>query len=152
LIGAEERLLEQTEYLEGVLWSDPMHRLDKDAGRDVSREIDPYGTCTKAFWRAVLETAGYIALTVSGERKYPRITLGGCYSFLLKFVDFLHEEMDPMVWADTDAKLRFMVSGGQLRITGVRAQDVCRVLYMGQEIGLDSIRHKVDEILMWTGA
>ena len=144
-------LCEQTDYLEGVLWADKAHRMDADPSRDVSNEIDPYGTGTKAFWRGVLETAGYIGLK-GGDRQYPRVELAGSYSFLGKFVEFLAEELAGNVyWAESWEQLRFAASGGRVRISGTRAQDVCRLLYVGQEIGQDTIRQRVDAILIWTG-
>jgi hypothetical protein len=145
---------EQIEYLEGVLWSDRVHRMDRDSSRDIGAEIDRYGTGTKAFWRGVIETAGRLKDYRSGEYSYPRIELEGSYSFLIKFVDFLKEEMDReglgMYWTDADAKLRFAASGGLLRVSGANAKDVVRVLYLGGEVGLESVRHRVDEILTWT--
>lgn len=152
-------LCEQGDYLEGVLWADPAHRLDMDATRNVSDEIDAFSTGTKAFWRGVLETAGYVGMNSStwnggqpGGRAYPRLELKGSYNFLLKFVDFLAEEMTGNIaWPETDAHLRFAASGNQIKLAGSRAQDAIRALYAGQEIGLDSIRARVDEILVWTG-
>jgi len=146
--------LEQTEYLAGVLWTDRAHRLDKDSSRNISAEIDPYGTCTKAFWRGVIEVAGRIYESPSGDYTYPQLELEGSYAFLLKFVDFLKEEMERegmgMHWSETDRKLRFAASGGKLRLTGVRAQQAVRVLYLGAIVGRDSYRHRADSILQWT--
>jgi hypothetical protein len=147
-----DQVAEPLDYLEGVLWADPAHRLDMDPARNVSREIDPWGTGTKAFWRGVLESAGYIGLNGAGDRQYPRLELAGSYHFLLKFVDFLAEELaDNLAWPDTDKKLRFAASGGRLRLSAARAQDAIRALYVGETIGQDSVRARVDSILVWTG-
>jgi hypothetical protein len=141
--------MEQAQYVEGVLWADKAHRMDMDPERNVSHEIDPYGTCSKHFWRGVLESAGYVALA-SGR---PRLALAGSYSFLIKFCNFLKEEMESagqgMAWQAADADLRFQAIDQKLAMNGRRAQEVCRVLYVGAEISLDSISHVVDEILAW---
>lgn len=154
------RLVEQTEYLEGVLWSDPALRLDPEV--DPS-DIDMYGTGTPAFWRGLIESSGYVGLCRgSSDRKYPRVELKASYGVLCKFLDFLQEELQPSLsqilagthayqqqW-DTDGKLMHMAGGGLVRVTGVKAQDVCRVLYPPDSlIGLESIRCRVDEILTW---
>lgn len=147
------RLMEQTDYLEGVLWSDPDLRMNKLL--DAERAIDPYSTGTKAFWRGVLETAGYIAMSSSGLRAYPRVEMRGSYSFLTKFLAFLQEEIhtrNGVQWAwDADGKLAFQALGQFIRVTGLKAQEVARVLYVGQRVGRESTRHVVDNILGWTG-
>ena len=148
-------LMEQNSYLEGVLWADKAHRLDLDSSRDVSTEIDAYGTGNKHFWRGVLETAGSLTDYANGNY-YPRMELKGSYSFLIKFVDFLQEEMERegmgMYWIETDEKLRFMASGGKVRITGARAQDVVRLLYLGVAVARDGSRERAEKIrvrLLW---
>ena len=151
---AFDAVIEQNSYLEGVLWADAVHRLDMDASRDVSTEIDAYGTCNKHFWRGVIEIAGRLNEYACGEYSYPRLELEGSYSFLIKFVDFIKEEMDRegmgMYWLEEDAKLRFAASGGRLRITGARAQDVVRLLYLGVAVARDSSRERAEKILAWT--
>lgn len=148
---AYNRQLEQVEYLHGILYADPEHRLNADADTD---DIDSYGTGTKAFWRGMLEGAGYIAITGTGEKRYPRVELKGSLPVLTKFLAFMQEEVERAVgmpWAwDADGSLAFQAAGGFLRLTGQRAQDICRILYVDQEVGQDSIRHVVDEILTWT--
>src|SRR5689334_14458388 len=95
----QEVLIEQTEYLLGVLYADPEHRKDGDLDRNIGDEIDAHGTGTAAFWRGVLETAGRLALYPKkpreNEPRYPRIELEGSYRFLRKFLDFLEESCAP---------------------------------------------------------
>lgn len=151
---AFEGVIEQNSYLEGVLWSDKTHRLDLDSSRDVGSEIDAYGTCNKHFWRGVIEAAGRLNLYPCQDYFYPRLELEGSYSFLIKFVDFIKEEMDRegmgMYWLEEDERLRFMASGWKLRITGARAQDVVRLLYLGVAVARDSSRERAEKILAWT--
>ena len=146
---------EQLDYLEGVLWADPEHRLDPDPTRDVGREIDPHGTCNHHFWRGVLEAAGTMAISPNrGTCTYPYVVLKGSHSFLTKFLAFCNEEINQMKgvpWAwDADGALAFQASGGKVKVTGTKAQEVVRVLYGNSTVGLHSFRDRADEIWNWT--
>ena len=155
--GEYSLLIEQNEYLSGALYADEDHRMDMDPTRDVSKEIDAYGTGSKAFWRGVIETAGNIAIH-GGMKKfqktdaytYPRLKLSGSYAFLKKLLDFLEEELGERgrPW-DVNGKLAFQCSGGGLEFTGRTAQDVVRVLYMGQSVARESSRRIVHRIIAW---
>lgn len=140
-----KRACEQVDYLEGIIWSDPVHRLDMDPTRDVGQEIDPYGTHTKAFWRAAIETGGKICVN-GGRNKYASVSLRGSYRFLKKFMAFLTEELGPTF--DGNGQLDFACSSSRIHITGPQAITVCRLLYIGQEIGVESVRRVVDEIIV----
>lgn len=147
------RLLEQTDYLEGVLWADPELRLDK--ALDAGAEIDMYGTGTKAFWRGLLETSGYMGVASCGDRAYPRIELRASHSILTKFLAFLQEEIHTrqgIAWPwDADGKLAFQALGEFVRVTGQKAQDICRCLYVDQTVGRTSARQSADKIMAWAG-
>jgi len=149
-------IMEQNSYLEGVLWADKAHRLDLDSSRDVSTEIDAYGTGNKHFWRGVLETAGSLNDYANGNYSYPRIELKGSYCFLLKFVDFMKEEMEQdglgMYWIDADEKLRFMASGGKVRLTGTMAQHVVKTLYTDATVSRESFGERINRIWSWVPA
>jgi hypothetical protein len=152
---AFDAVIEQNSYLEGVLWADKAHRLDLDSSRDVSTEIDAYGTGNKHFWRGVLETAGSLNDYANGNY-YPRMELKGSYSFLIKFVDFLQEEMARegmgMHWIETDEKLRFMASGGKVRFSGEMAQHAVKILYADANVTRESFGERVNRIWSWTSA
>ena len=92
-----KRMVEQCEYLRGVLFADKEHRMDKDLSRDIGKEIDPYGTGTQHFWRGLVETGGYIALESAGNYASPQFVLKGGYRLLRRFLDFVEEELGPRV-------------------------------------------------------
>jgi hypothetical protein len=154
-----DRETEQIDYLEGVLWSDTARRLN--ASVDTSEIDGQHGTHTAAFWRGLVEAGGTISIASNGtDRRYPRVELRGCYPVLSKFLDYLGDALQPAVMAilagapmdwDEQGKFRTMASSGYLRITGRKAQDVCRVLYPPDStVGMESVRAKVDEIVAWT--
>jgi hypothetical protein len=143
---------ERNEYLEGVLWSDKDLRMDRGVDADA---IDPFGTGTKAFWRGLLEGAGSMSIGASGPRSYPRIELQATYAVLGKFLQFLQEEIHTrrgVEWAwDEEGKLEWQARGEFLRVTGKKAQDIVRVLYLDQTVGRQSVRHVADKIIAWSG-
>lgn len=152
--GDDPRISEALRYLQGVLWADPAMRLDKDI--DASARIDLYGTGTKAFWRGLLETGGYIGMSAAGgERAYPRVELKASYSILTKFLAFLQEEIyarNGVEWQwDADGKLAWQAMGEFLRLTGQKAQEVVRVLYLGETVGREGARRMADQIVQWVG-
>ncbi|WP_321471090.1 hypothetical protein [uncultured Paludibaculum sp.] len=146
------RLLEQADYLEGVLWADPARRLDNQVDPD---DIDPWGTGTAAFWRGLIESAGYIALLTNDQRTYPRLELRASWPVLSKMLEFLQEEVNQangLKWDwDEGGKFQWQAGGGRVRVCGVKAQEAIRALYPPDStVGLESIRAKVDRILTWT--
>ena len=144
---------ESLQYLEGVLWADPDMRLNPAVD---AKDIDQFGTGTKAFWRGLLETAGYIGMSASSsDRAYPRVELKASHGILTKLLAFLQEEVcarQHVEWLwDADGKLGWQAMGGFIRITGQKAQDIVRVLYLDQTVGRVSARHVADRIVGWTG-
>ena len=147
---------EMNDYLWGVQLADQEEFLE-DPDCNVAL-IDPYGTGTKAFWRGLLETAerGNITMKRSGggDREYPHIYLKASYPIVKRFLEFLQEEINTrndVSWDwDDEGKLAWQALGGWLRITGQKAQDVVRVLYIGETVGRESARHMADRIVQWT--
>jgi hypothetical protein len=147
---------EQNDYLWGVKLADQEEFLE-DPDSNVAL-IDPYGTGTKAFWRGLFETAerGNITIKKSGggDREYPMVYLKASHGILTKFLAFMQEEVytrNGITWDwDDDGKLAWQAIGGFLRITGQKAQDVVRVLYIGETVGRESARHMADRIVAWT--
>jgi hypothetical protein len=144
---------EQAQYLWGVLLADSEFREDRDC--DVSL-IDPYGTGTKAFWRGFLESCGKITVKASGgaDREYPLVSVTKVsYQILVKFLAFMQEEVytrNGCEWQwDADGKLEWQAKGRFLRISGQKAQDVVRVLYIGETVGRESARRMADRIVQW---
>ncbi len=116
--------------------------------------IDSYGTGNKAFWRGVLEGGGYMGLLVTqNSNTSPRIEIKATPAVLRKFIAFIAEanaERCGMDWAwDADGKLAWQANGGFIRVTGVKAQEVCLALYMGQSVGCSSYRAIADRIFQW---
>jgi hypothetical protein len=154
-IGGSE--FEAEDYLRGILWADKDIRLNEDI--DV-KQIDPWGTGTKAFWRGFIETAGTVSMTSAGaspngtDYEYPRVEIKETiYPILRKFLDFMQEEMmrySPLQW-DEDGKFEWQAKGGFLRITGYKAKDIVRTLYISEVVGRESVRRVVDRIVIWTG-
>jgi hypothetical protein len=147
-------MVEQTEYLLGVLYADKEHRLDMDLTRDIGSEIDPYGTGSQHFWRGVVDTGGYIAVEGAGRYEYPQFELKGGYRFLRKFLDFCEETLAPrslgsqFKW-DADGKLEFQAMGNFISLGGGRAQEVVRLLYVGAVISRDTFRQRANRIVQW---
>lgn len=147
------KLREQEQYLMGVLWADQDLRLNPAV--DASA-IDPFGTGTKAFWRGLLETAGSIRMDSAGGRDYshPHVSLKAAYTILVKFLAFLQEEIctrNHIQWQwDDDGKLDWQTKGGFIRVTGQKAQDIIRVLYLGESVGRESARNTADRIVAWS--
>ena len=145
-------LMEQCEYLRGVLYADKEHRMDMDLSRDIGKEIEPYGTGTQHFWRGVVDTGGYIAS--EGSYQYPQFELKGGYRFLRKFLDFCEESLAPGIlggqfkW-DADGNLEFQAMGNCISLNGTRAQEVVRLLYVGAVIGREAFRQRADRIIQW---
>jgi hypothetical protein len=142
-----DRQIEQAEYLNGVLWGDPNHRLDEDSRRDVSREIDQYGTCSRHFWRGVLDVWGSIGIYEAKGYSYPRVQLNGSYSFLHKFLAFLLETWPTL---DPEGKLHFQCGGGRLLFSGTVARDIIVLLYGDAGIALTTNQQKADFAITWT--
>jgi len=142
---------ELNDYTWGVLLADQEEFL-KDPHCDVAL-IDPFGTGTKAFWRGLLETAGFIGMDKAKQYEYPRVSLKASYPIVAKFLAFMQEEVhtrNGVTWDwDDDGKLAWQSMGGWLRITGQKAQDVVRVLYLGETVGRESARHMADRIVQW---
>jgi len=160
---AVDVLIEQNEYLRGVLYSDVKHRLDMNYDRDIAQEIDPYGTSTRHFWRGVVETVGRIGMQGLNQREidmglqgagytYPRFELRGSYRFLRMFLDHIEENVAVagMSFDDT-GKLNFACGGNILRLSGYKAQDVVKHLYQDHTVSRESVRTIVDVVLTWTG-
>lgn len=147
-------MVEQTEYLRGVLYADKEHRLDSDLTRDIGSEIDPYGTGSKHFWRGVIESAGYVQIESAGRYDYPQFELKGGYNFLKKFLAFLEEEFAPCapvpgVKFDFDGKLDWQARGGFVKLRGLRVQELVKALYLGASVSRASFRGKADRIVQW---
>jgi len=156
----DDRLREQISYLEGVLWADPTRRQHGDPD-----DIDPLTDGTCAFWRGLLETAGYIAILAAGggDRVYPRIDLRAGYPILMKLISFIEGRLRPSLtvligqgrlvapaW-DEDGSVAERCATGIFRVTGAKAQQLCRILYPPDStVGRESIRERVDQILTWT--
>jgi hypothetical protein len=145
-------LMEQTEYLRGVLCADKEVRLCKDLDPGT---LDPYGTGNRNFWRGMLEAGGRIAVYASqGDRAYPRVELKASLVVLTSFLAFLQEEIytrKGLQWQwDADGKLAWQALGEFLRFTGQKAQDIIRVLYLGCSVSQDSCRGTAEQILQWT--
>ncbi len=143
---------ERLQYLDGVLMADEDFRLNEQAD---ATKIDPFGTGTKAFWRGMLEAGGTV--TPHGhtsEHVYPRIELKAAYQILVKFLAFMQEEIctrNGIPWAwDEGEKLEWQAKGRFIRVSGQKAQDIVRVLYLGENVGRSSVRHKADQIVQWT--
>lgn len=152
-------MIEQCEYLRGVLFADKENRMDKDLSRDIGKEIDPYGTGTQHFWRGLIETGGYIALESAGNYASPQLVLKGGYRLLRRFLDFVEEELGPrspaprmlgaeVKW-DADGKLDFQARGGFISLGGTRAQEVVNLLYAGATISRDTYRYRANRIFHW---
>ena len=147
-------LVEQAEYLLGVLYGDEAHRKDNDLARDIGNEIDPYGPGTRDFWRGVVETGGYMKVEPAGRYEYPRFRLEGGYKLLRKFLDFCEQELAPralglgMRW-DADGKLNHQAMGCCIRLGSQQTQEVVRLLYLGATVSRDSFRLEADRIVQW---
>jgi hypothetical protein len=151
--------LEEHWYFKGVLLADPAYRKDPDFD---ARLIDPYtGTGTEAFWRGVLETAGSIRVDKAGggDLCYPHVELHGAYPFVSAFLAFLKEKLTPhihlagqVVALDLDfkGKLDWQTKGGFIKIRGKLAQEIIRLLYVGQTIGMETPRRTADAIVQWS--
>jgi len=147
-----QKLGEQEQYLEGVLWADPDLRLNPAVE---AADIDPYGTGTKAFWRGFLEGAGTITLKRAGGRdyEYPLVSVKASYGILAKLLAFMQEEVCdrnhvPWPW-DADGKFEWQAKGGFLNLTGEKAADIIRILYIGETVGRESVRQMADRIVQW---
>jgi hypothetical protein len=120
------RFNEQAEYINGVLSGDPKHRLDHGAERDIGKEIDPYGNCSRDCWCGVIESYGYLAIHRTAEYEYPRCGVTGSARFLTKIMDHLED-------ANTHhcplRKLRFRCSGRKLMFSELAACAVIKHLY-----------------------
>jgi hypothetical protein len=122
--------------------------MDKDNSRNVSDEIDQYGTCSRHFWRGVIDTAGNFNMYESNGYAYVRVQLNACYYFLKKFLDFLIEELGRDI--DPEGKLLFMCSGGRLMFSGQLAQRIAVLLYQDCHVARASSERKADVAMTWT--
>jgi len=144
---------EQAQYLWGVLLADSEFREDRECNVAL---IDPFGTGTKAFWRGFLEAAGNITMKKAGghDYEYPLVSVAKVsHPILVKFLAFMQEETCTRQgvewqWDDT-GKLAWQAIAGWLSMTGQKAQDVVRVLYIGETVGRESARRMADRIVQW---
>lgn len=145
-----DALMEQSEYLNGVLWSDKAHRMDMDSDRDVGKEIDRYGSCSRHFWRGVLDAGGYVSMKESRTgTANPLVHLNGSYCFLAKFHQHLVEELGkPLV--DPEGKLLFQCSANKMMMSGALAKAVIVHLYAGARVTATSNQFKADLCMTWT--
>jgi hypothetical protein len=148
-------LLEQAEYLRGVLLADEAYRFDEDFDASL---IDPYGTGTLHFWRGVVETAASLYMRPAGNYTYPYCELKGSYPFLKKFLDFLEENLavqgmviqgNPRAKLDADGKLDWQIKGGFIRLRGTLARDTVALLYRGARVRREKYSSMANTMWAW---
>ena len=88
------------------------------------------------------------------DYEYPLVSVAKVsHSILVKFLAFMQEEIctrQGVEWQwDDNGKLDWQAKGSWLRITGQKAQEVVRVLYIGETVGRESARHTADRIVQW---
>lgn len=145
---------EAREYLEGVLAADPLHRMDNNPHRNIQQEICLLGSATPAFWRGVLEGAGWETFGISQPphgKTQIWVRIYGSYHFLTAFLEFLEDECNRKhnkFWPyDAGGKLAAMLSSGVMRIYGRQAQEaVCAIFPPGYTFCRESSREKVERI------
>ncbi|MGO9262718.1 MAG: hypothetical protein ACLQU1_41540 [Bryobacteraceae bacterium] len=150
------QILEQTEYLRGMLFADSAElHVDLDPNL-----IDRFGTGNRDFWRGFIEASGIVKMypetppyiPVQGPT-YPRVQFKATYGMLTKFLAFLQEEIHTrqgIQWKwDADGQQESRARGGTFRVTGQKGQEVVRVLYLGCSVSKESFREEADQIVQW---
>jgi hypothetical protein len=146
-----ERMIEQTEYLRGVLYA------DMAVTAEDMLALDPWGNTfgTAAFWRGVIEHTGRMRLYNSSkpELETPVVSMTGTYALLIEFILWLRVQATATSTGylfDWD-KLDASCSRGTVKVTGQRAQHIVRWLYTNAWVSTTSQQQSVNDILRWKG-